>query len=207
MATDIRLDVTNKEIILESTQLIFTVQEIGSKVKELLQEAPNIDDGAAFTWSGFDSLPGGAKTGIVMQLLDGWILRADPQVSDTRVQITQGIILGTGGGDPLGTAANVSYSIAEYTVSALLPGPGGLTAQQVRDSMKLAPSVGAFAVGSIDDKIDELYESNRGRWKIDTATNEMIFFKSDNTTELFRMELFDSAGVPSTVNVFERTKK
>ena len=119
MVTDIHLDTFNREIILEATQLRFTVQEIGSKTKELLQQATNIDDDRAFTWSGFELLPGGNRTGIVMVMDNGWTIRAEAQGSQTRIIIEQGIILPEGAGDPLETATNVIYSLAEQTVSSI----------------------------------------------------------------------------------------
>ena len=43
-----------------------------------------------------------------------------------------------------------------------------------------------------------------GRWKI--INNQMIFYGDDNLTELFRMNLYDSAGAPTMENVYERRR-
>lgn len=43
-----------------------------------------------------------------------------------------------------------------------------------------------------------------GRWKVDTATNEMVFFKEDNVTVVARFNLFNQFGAAATDNVFER---
>lgn len=43
-----------------------------------------------------------------------------------------------------------------------------------------------------------------GRWKIEN--NQMIFYKSDNETEIMRFNLFNAAGVPAMLNVFERKR-
>lgn len=43
-----------------------------------------------------------------------------------------------------------------------------------------------------------------GRWRI--VNNQMIFYKSDNTTEVARFNLYDSDGQPATENVFERQR-
>ena len=43
-----------------------------------------------------------------------------------------------------------------------------------------------------------------GKWKIEG--NQMIFYKSDNTTEVARFNLFDSDGNPAMINVFERQR-
>ena len=52
--------------------------------------------------------------------------------------------------------------------------------------------------------IDDLYEVAYGRWKIES--DQLIIYKDDNTTEIARFDLKDSAGSPSMVNVFEREK-
>lgn len=45
-----------------------------------------------------------------------------------------------------------------------------------------------------------------GRWKIDTDTNEMIFYEDDNVTEVARFNLFDKDGVAASKNVAERVR-
>ena len=52
--------------------------------------------------------------------------------------------------------------------------------------------------------VDDLYHIEYGRWKIES--NQMIFFKDDNVTEVARFDLKDGAGSPSMTNVFERVK-
>ena len=46
-----------------------------------------------------------------------------------------------------------------------------------------------------------------GQWEIDKSTNEMIFYQDDNVTEMGRFDLKDSAGTPSTDEVFKRIRK
>ena len=45
-----------------------------------------------------------------------------------------------------------------------------------------------------------------GRWKVDTTLNQMIFYKSDNVTEVARFNLFDADGNATSENIFERTR-
>ncbi len=59
-------------------------------------------------------------------------------------------------------------------------------------------------IGAVVELIKDYTE---GRWRIDHNANQMIFFKADNTTELARFNLYDSAGNPSVENVFERRKQ
>jgi len=45
-----------------------------------------------------------------------------------------------------------------------------------------------------------------GRWKVDTTLNQMIFYKSDNVTEVARFNLLDADGNATSENIFERTR-
>lgn len=63
----------------------------------------------------------------------------------------------------------------------------------------------------IDDNIDliktditRIKDIEEGRWKIEA--NQMIFYKPDNITELFRFNLFDSLGTPTMINVADRSR-
>lgn len=54
------------------------------------------------------------------------------------------------------------------------------------------------------DDIDFIKEIEGGRWRINTSTNQMIFYKSDNTTIVATYNLFDGDGNASYTSVFER---
>jgi len=43
-----------------------------------------------------------------------------------------------------------------------------------------------------------------GRWKVDDTNKEMIFYDSDNATEIVKYQLFDKSGSPSISEVFDR---
>ena len=45
-----------------------------------------------------------------------------------------------------------------------------------------------------------------GRWKVDTHTKQMIFFKDDNYTEVARYDLFDDQGVKTIASPYERRR-
>jgi hypothetical protein len=49
-----------------------------------------------------------------------------------------------------------------------------------------------------------LFNIEGGKWKI--VGNQMIFYEADNTTEVARFNLFDSAGNPAMTNVYERRR-
>ena len=52
--------------------------------------------------------------------------------------------------------------------------------------------------------LGSLYDIQYGRWKI--VSNQMVFYKDDNITEVARFDLFDDSGNPSEDAVFERVK-
>lgn len=61
-------------------------------------------------------------------------------------------------------------------------------------------------VNAVTGTIDSIYDISYGRWKIDKNTNQMIFFKADNATEVARFDLYDDNGSPTFDGVFERQK-
>jgi hypothetical protein len=58
----------------------------------------------------------------------------------------------------------------------------------------------------VSGTVSQLYDMNFGRWKIDETTNQMIFYKEDNTTEIARFDLTDRVGSPTFESPFERTR-
>lgn len=52
--------------------------------------------------------------------------------------------------------------------------------------------------------IDALVDEIGGKWEI--TGNQMIFYKSDNTTEFMRFNLFDADGNPAVDNVYKRER-
>jgi len=61
-------------------------------------------------------------------------------------------------------------------------------------------------VGTISTNVAFLRQMTAGRWKIDTTTNQMIFYDEDNITEVARYDLTDADGVATTEDPYERTK-
>jgi len=54
--------------------------------------------------------------------------------------------------------------------------------------------------------IEFIKDIEGGRWKIDTVLNQMIFYKSDNSTTVATFDLKGSGETATTENVFERTR-
>lgn len=129
------LDTINKRVYLDTDAgsiTTRTVQQIGSLIKQELKKSTYVPIDQFFSWSGFDDLPGGNKVGIVMVMKDGWDLWTLDQGSPHRFQITEGIILEEGGGDPLGSPVNIVWSLAEYTVSSILGAADVTDIQDIR---------------------------------------------------------------------------
>ena len=123
MVTLNHIDTVQNRVVFNlnpGTETIATVQELGSLIKQELKLAPLADDSDIFTWSGLEALAGGNVVGIVMVLRPGWTLWTTDAGAKHRFRITEGIVLGDSGTDPLGTPTNIIWSLAEYTVSSTL---------------------------------------------------------------------------------------
>lgn len=59
---------------------------------------------------------------------------------------------------------------------------------------------------NVEEQISFIKSIEGGRWKIDTSTNKMVFYKDDNTTKIASFDLKDSDGSASTSSVFERVR-
>lgn len=117
------IDTVNNRVVFNldpGNTTTISVQDLGSKIKDYLKKAPLADDSDIFSWTGLESLAGGNVTGIVMVLRPGWTIWTTDAGAKHRFRITEGIVLGDAGSDPLGTPTNVIWSLAEYTVSSIL---------------------------------------------------------------------------------------
>ena len=61
-------------------------------------------------------------------------------------------------------------------------------------------------LGSIQTDLSFVKEIEGGRWKIDKTTNQMVFYKEDNTTVVATFALYDDEGASASSNVFERKR-
>ena len=59
-------------------------------------------------------------------------------------------------------------------------------------------------VNSITGSIAGLVDVAFGRWKIDTAANQMLFYREDGVTLVATFDLLDDTGTPTFDSVFER---
>jgi hypothetical protein len=55
--------------------------------------------------------------------------------------------------------------------------------------------------------VDFLVDVEGGGWEIDSANNQWVYYKSDNTTEIARFDLFDPDGNPNSYGpLFKRER-
>jgi hypothetical protein len=88
-------------------------------------------------------------------------------------------------GEALGT---IAYAVEQYNVEENDP--------------KVALTY--TTVQTISGSVEVIRDFTEGRWQI--VANQMIFFKSDNVTEVARFDLHDAGGNPTMDAVFERLK-
>jgi hypothetical protein len=62
------------------------------------------------------------------------------------------------------------------------------------------------ALESVAEDISFIKDIEGGMWKIDRVTKQMIFYKSDNDTEVARFNLFDMNGSPSVDLIYKRSR-
>lgn len=61
-------------------------------------------------------------------------------------------------------------------------------------------------LGTVETDISFIKEIEGGRWKIDTATKQMIFYNEAGTVEVAKFQLYDEDHNPSYDNVIERER-
>ncbi len=69
-------------------------------------------------------------------------------------------------------------------------------------SVTTAPNVFATEEVKIDQKMARYIHT--GRWEIEEANKQMVFYQDDNSTEIARFDLFDRTGTKSIDELFER---
>lgn len=149
----------SKLIIVSGTSL--DVKDMYSKWKEWVATSDNSKYPEAFSVTGGDTIDASAGTSIPCYafLLNGWKVR--PQESSHTLNVTNGILLVDGGGDPFVNTVgsyvvriNYSQPVQAITVATGGGSGGSLTQQQVRDAMSLTPSSGDNS--SIDEEISKI---------------------------------------------------
>jgi len=106
------------------------------------------------------------------------------------------------------TNTDGKIGVAGLPVSALMDNSNG----SVVNTLGLFPSNATIEEAiwgstdgiSVKQNIEFLKDIEGGKWEI--VGNQMIFYKSDNITEVARFDLFDSSGSPSEMNIVKRQR-
>lgn len=104
-------------------------------------------------------------------------------------------------------SGSVSTSIAIANQSAVNAYGAYIKANQISGSLEnIAININSItsSLGNFGNTMQDLYDIQFGRWHI--INNQMIFYRSDNVTELVRFNLFDDQNVPSMDAVFDRVR-
>lgn len=62
------------------------------------------------------------------------------------------------------------------------------------------------ALEAVAEDITFIKDIEGGMWQIDRDTKQMVFYKSDNITEIARFDLFDMNGSPSVDLIYKRER-
>ena len=93
----------------------------------------------------------------------------------------------------------VTVHIEKSSLTQKIISGSGITQQDKKDI-----AVEVWGLESRGEAIDITRKLNTGRWKIDTNTNQMIFYDPDSDGPLFIFDLKDAAGNPAVKNIVER---
>lgn len=78
------------------------------------------------------------------------------------------------------------------------------TVNQIVDGILDEGMSGHNTLGTLGNFVNIMKKISEGRWKIDTTTNQLVFYDSDNVTPLVTFNLLDENGVSTSVNPTER---
>ena len=148
--------------------------------------------------TGKQSLGGSVSVGLTVQLLGAWQCKF--QTGNYVATIAGGNLVGGIGGDPVAYSAGVQVLIiqsAASTIVATTSGGGtGLTQQQVRDAMSLAPTLASgYPAGSIDQQVMLARKIQQNKLVTDPVAGTITVYDDDGVTVLLTASLYqDAAG-------------
>lgn len=181
------------------------LQDLYDQCKDREDDAGYMDDEIICTATGKQVLTATVSVAITLQMENTWKVafaaRAGPTY--TLCFIVGGNIVDSSQviGAWLEPTSFVQVFYGASSSATLVNASGtALTAQQTRNAMQLAPT-GTTEAGSIDQMLEEVWQVETGTWKI--VGTQMIFYKRDGTTEIFRRDLKDVSGNASNTDVFE----
>lgn len=106
------------------------------------------------------------------------------------------------------SALAIEANVEGHATNALASYDPPTRAEATSDKEEVITQVNAneTKIDTMQSDVTEIKNYTNGRWKIDTTTNQMIFYQDDNVTEVARFDLLDEDGNPTSLNPFERQK-
>jgi hypothetical protein len=101
-------------------------------------------------------------------------------------------------------ATGTDVTTSEGVITTAISGLNDLSAAAAADAVLDEIVSGHTTAGSLAALVQFLVDIEGGRWKV--VGDQMIFYKSDNLTEVTRFDLKDASGNPTMNAVMERTK-
>ncbi len=151
---------STKIITLTSGTTVLDVKDLYSRWKDWVLLSDNSKWDTAFQTTGGDVIDAGAGTSVPLYafLINGWKIK--PQESNHTLNVTGGILLVDGGGDPfLNTTGsyvvriNYSQPVQAITVATGDGSGGSISQQSIRDSLEISSSGGE---GPISEKLNKI---------------------------------------------------
>ena len=117
-------------------------------------------------------------------------------------------LINTVGGVALPRTISGVYEVGTLTgiYAALISFPSGFKGSILWDTGGLYPVYATEDHSPLEEQTQFSYDISGGRWILDSATNQMIFFAADNVTEIARFNMKDENNIPSVESVFSRTR-
>jgi len=137
-----------------------------------------------------------------------FVLSGGTVIEDTRYSVDRQTIVGNNldktGYYIAGTSTTLD-SLNDLNAEEVGSGLTDWTASE-KAQIRNALGVSGTTASNVTGQVQFLYDMLGGRWKIEQSTNQMVFYKSDNITEIARFDLKDANASASWSNVFERTR-
>ena len=186
---DIVFDFTNEEINVGNGFDDLDIQELVNAIREAEYSETGITFDKIGDASGKNDLDAanGVQVGITLELLGDWVVYTE-KVAGT-FKVWGGNLLQTGGGDPFKENPLVTYInilSAASTIVTVSTG-SGLSAAQNTQLMATLTKDSTVDSTTLEEIFEDLLARTSGKFV--QAGNTITFYKRDNTTEAFVVEL------------------
>jgi hypothetical protein len=205
-------DKINKIITIEAPDTEVTIQELINAIRDYEDELENLEVESIAKASGKEDLGGGIKVGITLELINNWRVKFEDRESGDVIscKVSGGNLVATNdyNNNPICPSTNTQVTITQSSSATIVATGSALTTEEHDQLMATALQTTLLsAVDTINDnntRIKTIEQINSGCWKMEN--NQLIIYKDDNTTELFRFNLYDKDGKPSMTQVTHKSR-